>query len=269
VLNVFFLTKDKTLLFIREPQKGLDLIGGRVEQGELPLAALIREVKEETNFLTEEKDYHYLGTSVDHGDKVWRSHVFIAIAPDGMEKQKHVEAYTFQKSFKYMEASSMGRPWQAWLGRHFIFMHDLFSGLDELCYVMYLLWDLPIGFKCRRSTIGDKLFDLIKDVYLRKLNVMMQTGIGHDKLLERGYVLTAAIKRHMNISYKMLENGTMEEKQAALRKIIPVTGAERFEIRVGLRAMGSPWSEGKVDDLLKGLSASKLIYAEGKRFFVQ
>lgn len=84
--------KDMLVLLIRKLkpkwQEGkLNGVGGKIEQGETPIAAMVREFKEETNIQTSEKDWTKRGIMEGHraNGEYWCVYIFAADLGDTVQ----------------------------------------------------------------------------------------------------------------------------------------------------------------------------------------
>jgi ADP-ribose pyrophosphatase YjhB (NUDIX family) len=243
-----FITREGKLLLIREPDKRLDLIGGRMEHGETPLDAIVREVKEETHFDIPPSDFFYFGQSNEESDHAtWVAHLFLAWAPVGMESAKYVETYEFSQTFRYMEQSSLGRPWQVWLSRYFLFLHEYFSGLNEVFSALFLLYGPPPGgSRPLIVSVSERTMGKIRMAYVYRMKQYRQ-----DKSLaeieKEGYLILPEMRHQTLAEYQVLERGDPFEQKKWWKEVLnPPKTLHHF--RNDLRLSGCPWSRRKMED---------------------
>jgi len=63
-------------------------IGGKMEEGETPLACIVREVREETSLITDASKWIYLG---EMGSDMWHMHVFTLVYGGDITDAKNVD----------------------------------------------------------------------------------------------------------------------------------------------------------------------------------
>jgi len=126
----FFLSQNNSLLAIKEPHKPVDLIGGQVEYGELPIEAMIREKYEETGIRMKSSQFLLLGESCDGGFPTqWVSFVYLAMAPDQLTtSRKDIVEYPFQFPLSHYKEGFDMTQWQVWMPRHMDFL------VESFCY---------------------------------------------------------------------------------------------------------------------------------------
>jgi len=130
--KILFFSRTGKIFLIREPDKGLDCIGGQSFFGESAEDTAVREMWEETGVKISGRDLIFLGTSEEKLDTcVWRSSVFVALAPSNLGSCKYVEEY-LPTTFDSFVRSSIGRPRQKWLARHFDYIGQMFRTVSEL-----------------------------------------------------------------------------------------------------------------------------------------
>jgi len=110
----------------KESHKKWDLVGGKIENGETPLEAIVREVHEELQVRLDPRSFLYLGTTIECGDTIeWRSHVFCCRAPTSFAQ---IGSLSFVNlSFNDFKHSDILRPRQVWVERHL----DFFSRIGK------------------------------------------------------------------------------------------------------------------------------------------
>jgi len=246
-----FVTPEGEILLIREPEKRLDFIGGRIEQGESPIDAMLRETEEETGISMTAKEFFYIGSSGETTEHAtWISHVFIAWAPREMKNSKYVESFSFIHTFKYMEASSLGRPWQVWLSRHYLFLHDFFSGLGELRSALFLLFGLPQGgIKPEIVCVSEKTLKIIKAPYLIRVKLLRQRQTL--KELEReGLIVLPEMLGDVLAGYTCMDSGTIEEQRRWWSDVLEAPKS-LSQLRVELRLAGCTWTRKKFDQTIE------------------
>jgi ADP-ribose pyrophosphatase YjhB (NUDIX family) len=265
----FFIDFEKKLVFIREPGKELDLIGGKIEFGETPSQALIREVREETGAIMKEDDFLFLGVSVEEGTKTeWRSYVFLGVAPKKIVFCPHVERYSFDWTFEYLKNSALGRPWQAWLERHFAFAHEKFAGLHEMLACACLYWDLPKTMhpKIEQFSIRDDVYDLISDRYsLRAKELLEKKGLA--EFLKLGLPLPNKLRMKLGINMNKITSTNQNERKDIWHLLLS-TPKDRFEIRTIIRQLGHDWSDGHIGMILHEAISKGEIYKKNMQYFV-
>lgn len=143
----FFINED-SLYLICDGKKPLDLIGGAVEEGEQPLDALVREIREEL-FLTEEEDvdptsFLYLGVTTDESDLyLWESHVYVKY----LEKTDPWTKMLFEFSVdmkKIMHVVNLRKnEFQPWVYRHLSILES-FGGVVGVISLMNLTGQAPL-----------------------------------------------------------------------------------------------------------------------------
>lgn len=109
VALIIFYTKDKRILLqdrrkISKLGEEWGYFGGRIEEGETPEQALVRETKEELDY--DLKDYTFLGKLAREnvGDLVIERFVFVAPLPDLAQFTQHegdgMRLFTFEEALK-------------------------------------------------------------------------------------------------------------------------------------------------------------------------
>ena len=101
-----FLTRGDKLLMLKRvkaPNKGKwNCVGGHIEIGETPLAACIREVREETGFVVSNPTFHGLLTWEGFEISEGGLYLFSAPAPDGLEPTGNDEGRLEWKRIKWV-----------------------------------------------------------------------------------------------------------------------------------------------------------------------
>jgi ADP-ribose pyrophosphatase YjhB (NUDIX family) len=263
----FFLTEDQQLLFIREPDKRLDLIGGMVEAGETPLQAIIRETEEETSCLMMPEQFYYIGATEEEVKNVlWTSHIYVALAPRKMKTAQYVESYQFPCSFSYFNNSSIGKPWQVWLYRHISFFSDYCYNLHELNSLLFVLWDVPIVSDEESPYINEKLMKHVSSTYVRRLREKLRFQ-NMSRLEAQGYPLPPQIRKELGLDFFVLVKGKESEKKEMWKYVLK-DGRERFAIRVFLRELGCQWTDGAIGDTLEKAVKEGILKKDGSYYHV-
>jgi len=139
-VKVFFITKDRKLVGIREHGKRWDLIGGQLNFQETPIDALLREIKEETGLSMSVSQFVKAGVTTEQSDQgTWISHVFFAVAPSSLVRCPCVEAYSFSNLSDFAK-SGLARPRQVWVARHLEMISHWFSSWDEAWSLAMILF---------------------------------------------------------------------------------------------------------------------------------
>jgi len=224
----FFLTMHHELLAIREPEKRLDLIGGLLDPGETPVAALCREVREETTVMMKEEDFLYLGITEEMSDTgLWTSHVFFAIAPPEMAKKKYVETFMFSQLAEFAQ-SGAGRPRQVWMARHLAFICDLVPNYNEALNMAAMVWKIQPVVK---MTPSDRIIQLTRDKYVQRLRVKY---LEYSECVAKVSLSLGSFKRWLESMKYYVGHGLPEivwdEFDSPQQGSIPTNRAERYSL---------------------------------------
>lgn len=135
-------------VFIRESlkdQKGmkpLDMLGGIIELGESPIEAMIREMREETQWVTTPEMYVEMGTSEGKDEKArWKSYLFLIYMPwTEYVKVKDLESYDLGEEHPGIFATvKEGAPKQEWFARNWLSATDRLKVKDLKDYYVYYM----------------------------------------------------------------------------------------------------------------------------------
>jgi ADP-ribose pyrophosphatase YjhB (NUDIX family) len=240
--------QEEKIYLIREPEKRLDLVGGRVEFGEDPMTALLREVEEETGLRMKAEDFVKLGITEEITDtKKWVSHVFVALAPKQLSRQKYIETFEISKSFIYFSKSSCGHPWQAWLLRHLQFLDQHFASMMELQSLAFLVLG---GDKPAHVYVSDVVWERILERYSVRLHFLLQNN-SIPALKEQGYLFPSQIMEKIHFDCNSLVQGDKDARLKAWSLFFQKESLTRFEVRIKLRQFKCTWSDGFILKKLK------------------
>jgi predicted NUDIX family NTP pyrophosphohydrolase len=236
------------VLIKERPEKAFDYIGGKMEEGESPEEAMIREIKEETGL--EPINLRYLGVSAYKGGQTY---MFTAEQIDPSHKIPHMH---------YIDGISMpGRkgkvkiaPWVSRIFQDAQTILDFYPSKDHSHDISKadIIFAFPGSGKTFISRMNDRYIDLDEGEIRTKLNVEK----GSDLIM---YVMKLAISHHIKAGKKVLTN---------YPELVKWCKEKQFWVAVFVPSLSGKELAGRLYNRDKDSDFTKMVYDNGDNWMI-
>lgn len=236
------------VVFIREVRKDgsvkpMDMIGGAIDLGESPMDAMIREMAEETGWVTTPDQYVAMGSSEGREDgKVWRSDLFLIYMPwKEVQCAIHPDLESFdipvmsqnENALSAFINSARGEPRQIWFARNWRAVVARVEQASSLSYFYaYYMMMVPanLRFPLALSMVGpcvEVLYKQIGSLYDTKIMAYAlrmsksDPSLSYDKLrklLLVSWPLCGQLEKKLEESFNVVPRDELVELVSSVKR---------------------------------------------------